>query len=121
VLVRVASRRPARAALYRPPGVLRVALPPMPFARLLDAAFTQIRHYGKTDFAVSLRLLRALGDLASVAREPTYLAALRDQAQRVAEACEPHLPEEERDAVRARLDAVLRLTEAPGWLATVAS
>ena len=114
VLVRVASRRPARAALYRPPGVLRVALPPMPFARLLDAAFAQIRHYGKTDLAVSLRLLRALGDIASVAREPTYLAAVRDHAQRVAAACSPHFPEDERAALGDRLADVLRSTDAPG-------
>ena len=120
VLARIASRNPARAALYRPPGVLRVALPPMPFARLLDAAFSQIRHYGKTDLAVSLRLLRALGDVATVAREPTYLASVRDHALRVAAACRPHLSDDEHGAVDERLAAVLRVTDAGGAPTAVA-
>lgn len=92
VMVRVASRRPAPTALYRPPGALRVTLPPMPFARLLDAAFSQIRHHGKGDLAVCQRLLHALGDIASSTRDPEQLAALRDQARLVSDACDGRLP-----------------------------
>lgn len=92
VMVRVASRRPAPTALYRPPGALRVTLPPTPFARLLDAAFTQIRHHGRGDVAVCRRLLYALGDIASSTRDPEHLAALRDQARLVSDACEGRPP-----------------------------
>jgi uncharacterized membrane protein len=88
VMVRVAARRPAPRALYRPPGALRVTLPPVPFARLLDAAFTQIRHHARGDIAVCQRLLHALGDIASSTRDPAHLAALRDQASLVSDACE---------------------------------
>lgn len=108
LLVRVAARRPAPTALYRPPGALRVTLPPMPFARLLDAAFTQVRLYGRGDVAVCLGLLHALGGIASTTRDPAHLAALCDHARRVGAACEGSFSDDERGAVEARLAAVVR-------------
>lgn len=84
VMGRLATRRAIPSALYRPPGTLRVTLPPLSFEHLLETAFGQIRGYGRTDLAVTLRLLRALEDIASMARDPACASAARAQAQRVA-------------------------------------
>ena len=56
--------------LYDPPGVARVSILWTDFDRMLDSAFEQIRLYSQTDMAVSLRLLRALGDIAVSTPDP---------------------------------------------------
>ena len=65
IMIRFASRQPPDELMFDPPGVIRVSLGWIQFPRLLDAAFEQIRMYAKSDVAVSLRLLRALGDIAA--------------------------------------------------------
>jgi uncharacterized membrane protein len=110
LLVRVAGREPRPAAMYHPPGILRVAFHPVPFAKLLDCAFEQIVHYGKTDAAVTLRVLRALGDIASATRDTTHLEAVRACARKVAKICTGHLPEASAESVAERLARVERLT-----------
>ena len=65
ILIRFASRETPESAALRSAG--RRCAPASDgsdFDRLVDAAFEQIRLYSKTDIAVSLRLLRALGDIA---------------------------------------------------------
>ena len=64
ILIRFASREVPNSFLYDPPGVFRVSIPWMGFEQMLDSAFEQIRLYSKADMAVSLRLLRALGDIS---------------------------------------------------------
>lgn len=64
VLIRFASREAPRTNFYDPPGVLRVSIPYVGFDRLVESAFEQIRLYAQTDVAVSLRILRALSDIA---------------------------------------------------------
>ena len=49
-------------------------IPWIGFDRLLEAAFEQIRMYSKSDVAVSLRLLRALGDIAATTPTPNTAA-----------------------------------------------
>lgn len=51
------------------------------FARLVPLAFAQLRQYSQSDMAVSLRLLRALHDLASLTRDPARLAAIKNEAE----------------------------------------
>jgi hypothetical protein len=53
-----------------------------PLHRLLDAAFEQIRMYSKADVAVSLRLLRALGDIAASTSDPEFRRELVDCGMR---------------------------------------
>src|ERR1035438_1009587 len=65
ILIRFASDEPPESMLYDPPGVFRVCIAWIDFEKLLDSAFEQIRMYSKTDVAVSLRMLRALGDIAT--------------------------------------------------------
>jgi uncharacterized membrane protein len=65
VLIRWAGRSPPASLLSDPPHVVRVVIPWPDFDHLLDTAFEQIRHYAVNDIAVSLRLLRALDDIAA--------------------------------------------------------
>jgi uncharacterized membrane protein len=108
ILVRVAVREPLPSVLSEAgtADVVRVVLAPLPFERLLEVAFSQIAHYARADFAVTLRVLRALDDVSQIARHPPYLEALRERAESVARECAESLPASSRDAVQARLEAV---------------
>lgn len=64
ILIRFVSRELPEPRLYDLHGVARVSIQWIDFEHLVDSAFEQIRTYAKTDIAVSLRLLRALGDIA---------------------------------------------------------
>jgi uncharacterized membrane protein len=108
LLVRVASREPACTMHFDPPGVPRVVLPPASFARLLDVAFDQIVHYGKSDAAVSLRVQRALADIAAATSDPEVHALVLGQAKRAATAAAETLPPEEAVLVKERLATVER-------------
>ena len=77
ILIRWLSREAPRSTYYDPPHVLRVVVPWIKLEGLLDLAFEQIRHYAAGDAAVSLRLMRALGDIGSTVErsgDPTGLA-----------------------------------------------
>jgi len=103
ILVRFASRESPGDLLYDPPGVVRVSLAWIHFERMLDSAFEQIRMYSKADVAVSLRLLRALGDIAASTPDPAFRRILATRAQRVVSGCAERLGEEELVELRARL------------------
>jgi uncharacterized membrane protein len=103
ILIRFASREPPEATLYDPPGVLRVSILWAGFERILDSAFEQIRLYAQTDMAVSLRLLRALGDIAVSTPDPLYRRALADRGARIVTGCAQKLGELELKEMRARL------------------
>ncbi len=106
LLVRVASRAPARAILFDPPGVVRVALPELSFSRLVDVAFEQIVHYGKGDLAVSIRLQRAFADIAASTDDDAVLAVVRACAERAAAQCIAALPDVSGRAITERLATV---------------
>jgi uncharacterized membrane protein len=59
--------------------------------------------YSKADVAVSLRLLRALGDIAASTPDPAFRRILATRAQRVVSGCAERLGEEELVELRARL------------------
>jgi uncharacterized membrane protein len=73
---------------------------------LLDAAFDQIRMYSKTDVAVSLRLLRALGDIAASTPDPAFRRILVERGIRIVTGCAEKLGEEELRELRARQGAL---------------
>ena len=106
VLIRFASREPPEELLYDPPGVVRVSIAWINFERLLDAAFDQIRMYSKTDVAVSLRLLRALGDIAAATPDPQFRRTLVERGMRIVAGCAEKLGEEELRELRARQAAL---------------
>jgi uncharacterized membrane protein len=103
IFIRVASRTPPRTYLHGPPHVLRVVVPWIGFEGLLDTAFEQIRHYSKSDIAVSLRLIRAFDDIAGIGLPTQELQSLVHRAQRVVDGCEEKLPELDLLKLRKRL------------------
>jgi uncharacterized membrane protein len=83
VLTRFVSRKPAVSLLCDPPHVVRVIVPWIGIEDLLDTAFEQIRHYATCDIAVSLRLLRALDDIASTCHDRGIIEPLVVRGRRI--------------------------------------
>jgi uncharacterized membrane protein len=110
ILIRFASREPPDDLYYDPPGIVRAGIEWIRFERLLDAAFEQIRMYSKMDAAVSLRLLRALGDIAASTSDPEFRRILFEHGVRTVAGCAEKLGEEELKALRARQAALESLT-----------
>jgi uncharacterized membrane protein len=106
ILIRFASREPPEQLLFDPPGVVRVSMPWIGFEKLLNSAFEQIRLYAKGDVAVSLRLLRALGDVTSTTQNPDYRRALVEMGQCVVTGCSEKLTEPELRDLRLRAKAI---------------
>jgi len=75
---------------------LRVIARPYTFAELTDAAFNQIRQYGKSDVAVAIRLLEAIAVIASQTQREQDRSVLlrhatmiqRDSLEAISEACD---------------------------------
>ncbi len=114
ILIRFASREPLEPTLYDPPGVVRVSILWPDFERLLDSAFEQVRMYSKSDVAVSLRMLRALSDIASTTPDPGYRGTLAERGRRIIAGCAEKLGEEEMKEIRVRAAALEKLTEGAG-------
>src|SRR5450631_2912821 len=110
ILIRFASREPPEELLYDPPGIVRAGIGWIHFERLLEAAFEQIRMYAKTDVAVSLRLLRALDDIAASTSDPEFRRILVEQGMRTVAGCAEKLGEEELRGLRARQAALESFT-----------
>lgn len=106
ILIRWIGRTPPRSYFYDPPHVLRVVIPWINFNGLLDLAFEQIRHYSSADAAVSLRLMRALGDIASAVAEPAIRLGLLERGEQVLAGCADHLPPDDVERLRRRLSAL---------------
>jgi len=103
VMILWASRAAPESYLHAPPHVLRLAIPWIGYDGLLGTAFEQIRHYAKSDIAVSLRLLRAFDDMFVTGTSPMARQSLIERARRVVEGCERHLPENDVLPLRKRL------------------
>ena len=114
VLIRWMGRVPPPSHYYAPPHVLRLTVPWLGFEGLLDTAFEQIRHYATSDVAVSLRLLRAFGDIASATQHVNLRSVLLERARRVVAGCAGHLPEDELAKLQQRLKQVEAMATAAG-------
>ena len=101
-MIRFASRDPVEPVYFDPPGVARVSLAWISFEGLLNSAFEQIRVYAKGDVAVSLRLLRALTDVASTTQDTDYRKSLVEMGKRVVAGCTERLSENELEDLRIR-------------------
>jgi uncharacterized membrane protein len=110
ILIRFASREPPEDLLYDPPGIVRASIGSIHFERLLEAALEQIRMYSKTDVAVSLRLLRALGDIAASTPDAEFRRILVERGMRTVAGCAEKLGEEELRELRARQAALESFT-----------
>jgi uncharacterized membrane protein len=113
ILIRFASREAPAPLLYDPPGVVRASISWIGFDGLLTSAFEQIRLYAKADIAVSLRMLRALGDIAGTVEDPAYRVKLHELGMRIVDGCAEELTEEEVRPMRARLATLEKLAAAP--------
>ena len=80
--------------------------------QLLTSAFEQIRLYSKADIAVSLRMLRALGDIAGTVEDPAYRVKLQELGIRIVNGCAEELTEEEVRPLRVRLGTLEKLAAA---------
>ncbi|WP_026606153.1 DUF2254 domain-containing protein [Methylocapsa acidiphila] len=103
ILIRWIEREPPRSYFYNPPHVLRVMIPWANFPGLLDLAFEQIRHYSVADAAVSLRLMRALCDIASVVEETNIRRQLLERGERLIAGCAQRLLNDDLERLRQRL------------------
>jgi len=106
VLIRFASRKPPVSVMYDPPTVARVSVAWMDFEKLLTSAFEQIRLYSTGDVAVSLRMLRALSDIASSTPDQAYRRLLVEAGARIVEGCAAKLTAEELGPMRTRFAAL---------------
>jgi uncharacterized membrane protein len=108
------GRLPPPSHHYAPPHVLRLFVPWMSFDGLLDTAFEQIRHYAAADVAVSLRLMRALNDIASAIVHADLRTNLLERGRRVMAGCARHLPKDELVKLQQRLAALENIAAAEG-------
>ena len=102
ILIRWLDRMPPKGNFYDPPHVLRVVITWISLQGLLDLAFEQIRHYSATDAAVSLRLMRALGDIASTVDDSAARLALVERGRQVLAGCNGHLHNGDLDRLQLR-------------------
>ena len=107
-LARFARRPPPRPVRRDDGGRLRVVLPDVGLEELLDAAYDQIRQYGRGSAPVTLRLLERLADLASRAAPGADREAVLRHAEMVRRSGVEALPEPyDRQAVEERYRWVL--------------
>ena len=109
VLIRFASRETPPELLCDPPGVVRVSIMWSNFGRMLDSAFEQVRLYSQGDVAVSLRMMRALADIAVTTPDPDDRRTLVERGKRIVEGCAERLGEQEMKELRARLVGLEKL------------
>jgi uncharacterized membrane protein len=109
ILIRFASRDMPEPRLYDLRGVARVSIQWIDFERLLDSAFEQIRMYSKGDIAVSLRLLRALGDIAITTQDAVLRKTLFGRGRKVVEGCAERSGADELKPLVIRLRALEKL------------
>ena len=106
ILIRWLGRAPPASVLFDPPHVPRVLVPWMSVDGMLDTAFEQIRHYAANDAAVSLRLLRAIGDIGGALQQDGTRATLLERARRVVDGCDERLAEVEAARLRQRFATI---------------
>ncbi len=109
LLIRFTSRQMPEGILYDLQGVPRVSVQWIDCERLLDSAFEQIRMYSKSDVAVSLRLLRALGDIATATSDPELRRMLLSRGRRLVDGCAERIGAEELKPLLIRLTALANL------------
>jgi uncharacterized membrane protein len=117
ILIRFVSRNIPASLLCDPPHVVRVIVPWISAESLFDTAFEQIRHYAVSDIVVSLRLLRALDDIASTCGDSRIVEALIVRARRILAGCTERLGAEQTEKLRRRqsaLEARMDTVEATG-------
>ena len=100
------GRDAPEANLSGPPHVVRVVIPWITTPELLETGFDQIRHYATNDLAVSLRLLRAFGDILASTDDPALRPQIVERARRVVAGVGEALGADDIARLAARLESV---------------
>jgi uncharacterized membrane protein len=88
---------------------LRVMVPSLDFEGIVGQAFNQIRQYGKSDAAVTIRLLEAIALVASHTQNPQHREVLRRHADMIERGSHEGLPEsQDRKDVHTKYDYVIQ-------------
>lgn len=108
-LAELAQRRLPPPCRRDSAGTPRLFLQPITFSAMVDEAFNQIRQYGRTSAAVTIRLLETITVVSSFTRSEPQRAALRRQAAMIERGSHAGLPEQEdRADVAERYQAALQ-------------
>lgn len=106
-LCRLAQRDLPSPYRHDAKGQLRVITPVYTFAAIMDAGFNQIRQYGRTSAAVTIRLLETIAEVARFVYRPEDRAALSRHARMIVRGARDGLPEaEDRQEVEQRFQTV---------------
>jgi uncharacterized membrane protein len=109
-LCHLARRQIPSPYRYDESAKLRVIAIPVTFTGVTDAAFNQIRQAGRTNAAVSIRLLETIGVIAARARREADLATLQSHAEMIWRGSQDALPEpRDQQDVEARYQDVQRV------------
>lgn len=111
LLIRAGRRGPPRATWEVGSGV--VVVPAVRYSDLVDLAFDQLRQYGRSDLAIALRQLKALGDVAECIEHREGLQRISRQARDIDRALHAVFPDEDLSELERRVARVLRLVSRP--------
>lgn len=113
-LCRLAQREMPSPYRHDGQDQLRMIAPAVTFPEITDAAFDQIRQYGRSSAAVTIRLLGTIAVVARFAHRPEDLAALQRHADMIARGAREGLSEnEDRRVVEERYQAASQLLNEP--------
>ena len=111
-LCHVAQKEIPSAYRYDDEDKLRVIAESVTFEDVTDAAFNQIRQYGQTSVAVTMRLLEAIADIAPFTHTKADRAALLRHANMIERGSHEGITEElDRNDVKERYLAALKAIE----------
>jgi uncharacterized membrane protein len=94
-LCRLVRRDMLSPFLHDSQGQLRIIAPVITFSDITDAAFNQIRQYGRTSAAVTIRLLETITVVARFAHRPEDRTTLLQHAKMIARGARGGLLEDE--------------------------
>jgi uncharacterized membrane protein len=93
-LCKLAQREFPSNYLYNNDNKLCVITDPVTFSEITDTAFNQIRQYGRSSAAVTIRLLEVIGEIAAYIKRDEDRAALMRHADMIMRGSKGGLPEE---------------------------
>lgn len=109
-LCRLAQRDMPSPYQYDSQNQLRIISLVFTFPEVTDAAFNQIRQYGRSSVAVTIRLLETIAEVAKFIHQPEDRAALLRHAMLIARGAHGGLPEkEDRQGVEERFQSANQL------------
>lgn len=113
-LCRLAQRELPSQYRHDEQDQLRLIAPVVTFAEITDAAFNQIRQYGRSSAAVTIRMLETISVIAEFAQRPEERAALLRHAEMIARGARDGLPEaDDRGTVEKAYQAACQACKKP--------